>query len=61
MFHSEQALHVPVVNIPGFGGESGMPVGVSLIMPRYKDRELLGICKEVGKLFEQEGGWKSQL
>lgn len=28
------ALHVPVVNIPGFAGEDGLPIGLSLVAPR---------------------------
>ncbi|KAI8240536.1 Glutamyl-tRNA(Gln) amidotransferase subunit A [Colletotrichum sp. SAR 10_96] len=55
------ALHVPVVNLIGFGGPNGMPVGVSLVAPRYRDRHLLSVAKAVGKIFEAEGGWKSQL
>lgn len=51
------ALHVPVVNIPGFQGENGLPVGVSLVAPRYRDRHLLGVSAEVGKIFEGQGGW----
>jgi Asp-tRNA(Asn)/Glu-tRNA(Gln) amidotransferase A subunit family amidase len=51
------ALHVPVVNVPGFQGENGMPIGVSLVAGRYKDRHLLHVAKEVGKIFESEGGW----
>jgi Asp-tRNA(Asn)/Glu-tRNA(Gln) amidotransferase A subunit family amidase len=52
------ALHTPVINIPGFQGQTGMPIGVSLVAPRYRDRHLLKVAKEVGKLFEAEGGWK---
>ncbi|KAL1870811.1 hypothetical protein VTK73DRAFT_2403 [Phialemonium thermophilum] len=37
------ALHTPVVNIPGFQGENGLPVGVSLVAPRYFDRHLLRV------------------
>uniref|UniRef100_L2G3T6 Glutamyl-tRNA amidotransferase subunit a n=1 Tax=Colletotrichum fructicola (strain Nara gc5) TaxID=1213859 RepID=L2G3T6_COLFN len=55
------ALHVPVVNLIGFGGPNGMPVGVSLVAPRYRDRHLLSVAKAVGKIFEAKGGWKSQL
>lgn len=55
------ALHVPIVNIPGFAGENGMPVGISLVTPRYHDRRLLAVSREVGRIFEDEGGWKSQL
>jgi Asp-tRNA(Asn)/Glu-tRNA(Gln) amidotransferase A subunit family amidase len=53
-----QALHVPVVNLPGFQGATGMPIGVSLIAPRFRDRHLLTVAEAVGKIFEAEGGWK---
>ncbi|KAI0389613.1 amidase [Xylariaceae sp. FL0594] len=52
------ALHTPVVNIPGFEGANGMPIGVSLIGPRFRDRQLLAVCRAVGEIFEAEGGWK---
>ncbi|KAI2640997.1 amidase [Xylaria nigripes] len=55
------ALHTPVVNIPGFKGPNGMPVGLSLVAPRYYDRHLLAVSKAVGKIFEAEGGWESKL
>jgi amidase len=48
-------LHVPVVQIPGFKGPTGMPVGLSLISPRYTDRQLLQVAKAVGSLFEARG------
>jgi Asp-tRNA(Asn)/Glu-tRNA(Gln) amidotransferase A subunit family amidase len=51
------ALHVPVVNVPGFQGENGLPVGVSLVAPRYRDRHLLEVSSVVGPIFEAEGGW----
>ncbi|KAG7147391.1 hypothetical protein HYQ46_003764 [Verticillium longisporum] len=52
------ALHTPVVNVPGFKGDRGMPVGVSLVAPRHRDRHLLRVSKKVGEIFEAEGGWK---
>ncbi|CAN8098261.1 unnamed protein product [Discula destructiva] len=52
------ALHTPVVNVPGFKGENGMPIGLSLVAPRYRDQNLLAVCKEVGEIFAKEGGWK---
>ncbi|RAR07678.1 amidase signature enzyme [Stemphylium lycopersici] len=55
------ALHTPVVNVPGFKGENGMPIGISLVAPRYHDRRLLAVSKEVGKIFESEGGWKASV
>ncbi|RWA13933.1 hypothetical protein EKO27_g1213 [Xylaria grammica] len=51
------ALHTPVVNIPGFRGANDMPIGLSLIAPRYQDRRLLMVSKAVGAIFEPEGGW----
>ncbi|KAI8961288.1 amidase signature enzyme [Daldinia sp. FL1419] len=54
------ALHVPVVNIPGFKGENGMPIGLSLVAPRYHDRHLLTVSKAVGEVFQAEGGWKTR-
>ncbi|KAI6083966.1 glutamyl-tRNA amidotransferase subunit A [Hypoxylon rubiginosum] len=46
------ALHTPVVNIPGFKGKNGLPVGLSLVAPRYHDRRLLVVSKAVGAIFE---------
>ncbi|KAF3043619.1 hypothetical protein E8E11_008786 [Didymella keratinophila] len=48
------ALHTPVVNVPGFKGENGMPIGLSLVAPRYHDRRLLAVSKKVGEIFEKE-------
>jgi Asp-tRNA(Asn)/Glu-tRNA(Gln) amidotransferase A subunit family amidase len=50
-------LHAPVLNVIGFKGENGMPVGLTLVGSRYADRSLLHAAKTVGPLFEKEGGW----
>lgn len=50
-----------MVNIPGFKGDNGMPIGVSLVAPRYHDKHLLAVSKVVGDIFEAEGGWKREL
>ena len=34
-------LHGPSVNIPTFTGPTGMPIGVTLLAPRFRDRQLL--------------------
>lgn len=52
---------MPVVNIPGFQGSTGMPIGVSLVAPRFKDMHLLQVAEAVGKIFEAEGGWQRKL
>ncbi|KAG6996783.1 Glutamyl-tRNA(Gln) amidotransferase subunit A [Fusarium oxysporum f. sp. conglutinans] len=54
-------LHTPVLNVPGFNGEHDMPVGLSLVAPRYRDRHLLEVGKAVGKIFEAEGGWETKI
>lgn len=50
---------MPVINIPGFAGGNGLPIGLSLVAPRYFDRHLLGVSAKVGEIFEAEGGWKA--
>lgn len=55
------AMHMPVVNVPGFKGENGLPIGLSVVTSRYRDQHLLRVCREVGKIFEAEGGWRSIL
>ncbi|KAH6692403.1 amidase signature domain-containing protein [Plectosphaerella plurivora] len=47
------ALHVPVINVPGFSGEASMPVGVSLVTSRYRDQHLLQVAAVIGTLFEE--------
>ncbi|KAK7031344.1 amidase signature domain-containing protein [Favolaschia claudopus] len=46
------ALHTPVVNIPGFKGANGMPIGLSLVTARYHDRRLLKVAAAVAPVFE---------
>ncbi|KAL7418601.1 hypothetical protein Q5752_007059 [Cryptotrichosporon argae] len=50
-------LHTPVVNVPGFVGDNGMPIGLSLVAPRYHEQDLLRTAKAVSAVFAQ-GGWK---
>ena len=50
-------LHAPVLNVIGFKGENGMPIGLTLVGARYADRSLLHAAKTVGPFFEKEGGW----
>ncbi|KAJ9614541.1 hypothetical protein H2200_002678 [Cladophialophora chaetospira] len=55
------ALHTPVINLPGFGGQEGLPVGLSIVTSRYRDQHLLKVAKELGPLFQSRGGWQSSL
>lgn len=55
------ALHGPVLNMPGFQGAHGMPIGLSLLAPRFKDAQLLAVAAPVAAIFESEGGWTRQV
>lgn len=42
-------LQVPVVNVPGALGPTGLPVGVSLTARRYQDRQVIGLAGLLGQ------------
>ncbi|KAI1118289.1 amidase signature enzyme [Nemania sp. NC0429] len=42
-------FHMPVINIPAFHGSHGMPIGLSLVAPRYRDQHLLKISQTIGE------------
>lgn len=44
-------LGVPTVHVPGFAGESGMPMGLSLVGARYPDQNLLEVAKTVAEVW----------
>jgi len=44
-------LQVPVVNVPGRRGPSGMPVGLSLVGRRYEDRKVIAFAGLAGAVF----------
>jgi Asp-tRNA(Asn)/Glu-tRNA(Gln) amidotransferase A subunit family amidase len=44
------ALHMPCVTLPGFSGPSGLPVGIQLVAPRFRDRQLLATASRVESL-----------
>ncbi|RJE21239.1 hypothetical protein PHISCL_06421 [Aspergillus sclerotialis] len=54
-------LHAPVLNIPGFAGEHGLPIGLTVVGPRYCDLHVLDMGKRIGKIFGEEGGYISQI
>ncbi|GAA5820110.1 hypothetical protein JCM3770_003355 [Rhodotorula araucariae] len=54
-------LQVPVLNVPGFAGPSGCPLGLSLVAPRYQDQKLLRVGEAVGQVWGEKGGWKLAL
>ncbi|TKA83651.1 hypothetical protein B0A55_00446 [Friedmanniomyces simplex] len=51
-------LHVPAINLVGFQGANGMPIGLTAVGARYMDRHLLRVAKGFGEVFEREGGWE---
>ena len=51
-------MHGPALNIPGFQGENGMPIGLTAVGPRFRDRHLLHVAQTIGPIFEAEGGWR---
>jgi Asp-tRNA(Asn)/Glu-tRNA(Gln) amidotransferase A subunit family amidase len=34
-----------------------MPIGLSLVAARHRDRELLKVALKLGSLFASDGGW----
>ncbi|KAK3899282.1 amidase signature domain-containing protein [Staphylotrichum tortipilum] len=50
-------LHMPVINIPAFVGQHGMPVGISLVAGRYQDRQLLRVATVLSKPLMVQGAW----
>ena len=52
---------MPALNVPGFAGENGLPIGLTLVGPRYHDLHVLYAGKAIGDVFEKEGGFKSKL
>jgi amidase len=61
------ALGVPMINVSGFGGVNGLPIGLLLVAPRYvlrgksvlmiryDDYRLLHVAKMVAKVFIEAG------
>ncbi|KAL2687751.1 hypothetical protein Neosp_005315 [[Neocosmospora] mangrovei] len=54
-------FHMPVINIPAFVGANGMPVGISLVGPRFRDQQLLKTAKVLGEALLSHGGWKARV
>ena len=49
-------LHVPCVNVPGLTGADGLPVGVTLTGPRFRDRQILAAAALLGSALASEPG-----
>lgn len=46
-------LHFPAVALPGFNGETGLPVGLQLVAPRFKDAHLLSVAARVEAIIKE--------
>jgi Asp-tRNA(Asn)/Glu-tRNA(Gln) amidotransferase A subunit family amidase len=44
-------LHVPCVNLPGFVGPHGLPVGLTLVGARFTDHALLALAEKIAPHF----------
>ncbi|QPH17923.1 hypothetical protein C2857_002849 [Epichloe festucae Fl1] len=44
-------LHVPAMNVPGFKGACGLPIGLTVVGSRYSDMEVLQGGKAIGAVF----------
>uniref|UniRef100_A0A0D2XT25 Amidase domain-containing protein n=1 Tax=Fusarium oxysporum (strain Fo5176) TaxID=660025 RepID=A0A0D2XT25_FUSOF len=51
-------FQMPIVNIPAFMGENSMPIGISLVGPRYRDQQPLMTSKIISKILMTKSGWK---
>ncbi|RSL66281.1 hypothetical protein CEP54_003789 [Fusarium duplospermum] len=49
-------FHMPVINIPAFVGANNMPVGISLVGPRFRDQQLLRTGKVLSEVLMSHGG-----
>lgn len=52
-------LHAPCINLPGFSGPLGLPIGVTLVGSRYADAQLLAVADTIAKAIhpsERSGG-----
>ncbi|KAF5634696.1 amidase [Fusarium sp. NRRL 52700] len=48
-------FHMPVINIPSSFGPWGMPIGVSLVAPRFHDQQLLRTANAIGEILMADG------
>ncbi|KAF5582063.1 amidase [Fusarium pseudoanthophilum] len=53
-------FHMPVINIPSSSGAWGMPIGVSLVAPRFQDQQLLQTGKAISEILMADGTRRSQ-
>ena len=46
------ALHAPVINIPGLVGPPDLPIGLSLVGPRYSDALILSVSQVISPILD---------
>ena len=47
-------LHVPTINVPGLVGLKGLPVGLTVVGPRFADRQVLAAARVIGDAFARK-------
>ncbi|KAH7318108.1 amidase signature domain-containing protein [Stachybotrys elegans] len=53
-------FHMPVVNVPAFTGDHGMPIGLSLVASRFRDQHLLRVAMALVEPLVNKGGWRAE-
>ena len=48
------ALHAPVINLPGLTGPQNLPMGISLVGPRYSDSRLLAVAEALAPVIDAD-------
>lgn len=46
-------LHVPCINVPGFTGGAGLPIGLTALSARYRDAQLLASVRLLDRLLRE--------
>lgn len=54
-------LQVPCLNVPGFRGENGLPIGLTIVGARYRDMHVLHAGEAIGVCFREGGGFVSKI
>ncbi len=47
------ALHMPCITLPHFRGPNNLPVGIQLVAPRFRDRQLLAVAAVIETWFNE--------
>ena len=48
-------LHVPCINMPKWRSAAGLPLGLTLVGPRFADRRLLAVARAIDAALDRDG------